>query len=149
MTKSPFWKNKPLSEFSAAEWESICTHCGRCCQLKLEDEDSGEIYFTDIVCRYFNAQSGCCTEYANRCSLVPECLKLTPDNIDKIPWMPKRCAYRILNQTGNLPDWHPLITGRPLSPEHTVCGRVVSELLIKEEDFEDHIIEEDDDDRSC
>lgn len=56
---------------------------------------------------------------------------------------------RILNQTGNLPDWHPLITGRPLSSEHTVCGRVVSELLIKEEDFEDHIIEEDDDDRSC
>jgi len=44
----PFWR-KPLEDLNQAEWESLCDGCGRCCLVKLEDEDTGEIHFTDIA----------------------------------------------------------------------------------------------------
>lgn len=138
-----FWEIKKPGEFSASEWESVCTRCGQCCRIKLEDEESGEVYFTDVVCRYFNHDESTCTRYADRCKLVPECLKLTPDSLGRIAWMPKRCAYRILHETGALPPWHPLITGHPLDSQFSVCGKVISEVLVEEQDLEDHIIEDD------
>ena len=46
-----FWKTKTLEEMSEAEWESLCDGCGRCCLEKLEDEDTGDIYFTHISCK--------------------------------------------------------------------------------------------------
>lgn len=143
-----FWQKKSLQDFTDNEWESICTNCGRCCQIKLQDEDSDEVYYTDIVCQYFNHETCRCNQYLNRCTLVPECVKLTPDNLDAISWMPRLCAYRILNETGDLPDWHPLKTQQPLAIEHSVKGRVISEIMVKEEDWEDHIIEEEEDDRN-
>lgn len=145
MTKNNFWKNKKLSEFTPQEWESICSGCGRCCQIKLEDEDSGEIYYTDVVCRYFDEQTCRCREYQNRCTLVPTCYKLNPENINLLKWMPRLCAYRILNETGNLPDWHPLLTGQPLAPRYSVKGRIINETLVDENELEDHIIEDGDD----
>lgn len=138
----PFWKTKPLNQFTESEWESICTHCGHCCQIKLQDDQTEDIYFTDIVCRYFDTEKCCCTEYDNRCTLVPTCLKLTPNNLDSIPWMPEVCAYRILKESGELPSWHPLITKAPLAESLSVKGKVISELLVDEEEWEDHIIED-------
>jgi len=140
-----FWKEKRPQDFTTEEWESICTRCGKCCQIKLQDEDSEDIFYTDLVCRYFDNETCCCSQYKNRCTLVPACLKLTPENWNKIPWIPQECAYHILCQTGDLPDWHPLVTGHPLSDEHSVKGKVVSEALVPEDEWEDHIIEDEDD----
>lgn len=138
-----FWDNKKLSDFTEEEWESVCTNCGRCCLIKLQDDDTEEIYYTDVVCRYFDQQNCRCSEYAKRCQLVPACLKLTPQNIDQISWMPQECAYRRLKDSRGLPDWHPLLTGKNDS-SHSIKDHCISEDLVSEDQLEDHIIEEED-----
>jgi hypothetical protein len=138
VTKQPFWRTKKLSEFTTAEWESVCSRCGRCCLIKLQDEDSDEVYYTRIICHLFDQQNHRCLEYQNRCTLVPECLKITPENIDSITWMPKACAYRILNETGDLPDGHPLKGGTEIPP---LPDDLTTDILVAEDDFEDYIIE--------
>ncbi len=85
-----------MKKLSSKEWENICNHCGKCCLIKLEDEKSGEIYYTNVICRYFDEEKMCCSVYDKRCELVPDCLKLSLQNVDKITWMPKTCAYRKL-----------------------------------------------------
>lgn len=115
------------------EWERICRRCGRCCLLKLQDEETDEIYYTNVICRYYDIEHQLCTVYDRRCSLVPACLKLTPQNIDKLPWMPKVCAYRQLFDK----DYK----AKELK---TLAGRVVSEALVKDEDLENHIVDWDD-----
>ncbi len=138
--KKDFWKYKKLEEFSDDEWEQICCNCGRCCLIKLQDEDNDDVFYTSIVCRYFDCGCRKCKVYEKRCELVPECLKVSPENIDKIEWMPKKCAYRILYETGNLPDWHPLLgnkTELPKMPEN-----LVADCLVDESCWEDYIVED-------
>ena len=43
-----FWE-LPLEQLDAREWEALCDGCGRCCLVKLEDEDSGEVAFTELA----------------------------------------------------------------------------------------------------
>ena len=74
-----FWKTKTLEEMSSAEWESLCDGCARCCLEKLEDEDTGEIYFTHVSCRLLDAGPCACKDYANRSGQVPDCVRLTPE----------------------------------------------------------------------
>ena len=112
------------------EWENICNNCGWCCLIKVQDEDSDEVYYTKVVCKYMNLDNCTCTEYEKRCTLVPECLKLTPENVDKIEWMPKCCAYRKLFDK---------VAPKPAPKVNTFC---VSELVVNEEDLEDYIIDE-------
>ncbi len=45
---SAFWRTKTLDDLTQREWESLCDGCGRCCLVKLEDEDTGKILRTDI-----------------------------------------------------------------------------------------------------
>ncbi|MCW5725158.1 MAG: YcgN family cysteine cluster protein [Maricaulaceae bacterium] len=138
----PFWKTKSLAEMSAAEWESLCDGCGKCCLIQLEDPEEGARAFTSIACRLFDGAACRCTDYANRAERVPDCVVLTPDTIGALGWMPKTCAYRLLAEGKPLPDWHPLVSGDPDSVHAygiSVRGRTVSETDVPEEDWERHI----------
>ena len=120
---------KKLSDYTSEEWEAVCNQCGKCCLIKLQDDDTEEIYYTDVVCQYMDMKTCRCTHYKERCQLVPTCLKLTPENVDKIEWMPPSCAYRAL------------IEGSPRPERKPISGRCVSELEVPEEELEDHIID--------
>jgi hypothetical protein len=111
--EAPFWKTKSLAEMTEAEWESLCDGCGKCCLIGLEDEDTGEIYLTDVACQLFDGAACRCTDYPNRQSRVPDCVKLTPNNVGTLHWLPKTCAYRLVNEKRDLCWWHPLVSGDP------------------------------------
>jgi uncharacterized cysteine cluster protein YcgN (CxxCxxCC family) len=108
---APFWKTKKLEEMSRAEWEALCDGCGKCCMAKLEDADTGEIYWTSVSCRLFDAGKCRCTDYRNRLERVPDCVGLTPDNVRNLPWLPATCAYRLIAEGKDLYWWHRLVSG--------------------------------------
>jgi len=122
----PFWRTKRLIEMTEAEWESLCDGCGRCCLVKLEDEDTGEIASTDIACRLFDEATCRCTDYPNRSDKVPDCVRLTPDVVPTLGWLPVTCAYRLVASGQDLPWWHPLVSGTPatvVAAKVSVLGR--------------------------
>lgn len=124
-----FWRHKKLGEMSAQEWESLCDGCGKCCLNKLIDEDD-EVLYTNVACRLLDGDCVRCTRYKDRFRLVPDCVRLTPETVGKLKWLPSTCAYRLLNEGQDLPDWHPLVSGRPESVVEagvSVQGRVISE----------------------
>ena len=125
-----FWKHKRLSDMSQSEWESLCDGCALCCMNKLEDEDTGEVFYTDLACKLLDLDTCRCTDYANRAKLVADCLVLTHDAEDAFEWLPASCAYRRLAKGQDLPEWHPLITGDPNSVHEagiSMLGKAVSE----------------------
>jgi uncharacterized cysteine cluster protein YcgN (CxxCxxCC family) len=118
---------------TAPEWESLCDGCGLCCLIRFEDEDTGEIIPTRVHCRLFDSTLCRCSNYAERKAHVPDCIKLTPGNIDDLLWMPRSCAYRRLHEGRGLADWHPLISGDPESVHRagvSVRGETVSEASL-------------------
>ena len=102
-----------MEEMTTREWESLCDGCGRCCLEKLEDEDSGEVFYTSVACRFLDLQTCRCTVYEKRTTRAPECLFLTPEKTTTIAWLPATCAYRLLAEGKNLQWWHPLVSGDP------------------------------------
>ena len=111
--EKPFWKTKTLDEMSDAEWESLCDGCGKCCLIGIEDEANGEILLTDVACKLFDGATCRCSDYANRKAKVPDCVKLTPQNVKELYWLPKTCAYRLVANGEDLRWWHPLVSGDP------------------------------------
>lgn len=140
----PFWRTKTLDAMTSEEWESLCDGCGRCCLVKLEDEDTGRIHATDIGCRLFDAGTCRCKDYANRSATVPDCVTLTPKEVRELAWLPPTCAYRLVGEGRDLPWWHPLVSGDPetvVIAGVSVRGRVyASEEDIAEDDLPERIV---------
>jgi len=139
-----FWKQKSLTEMSQKEWELLCDGCGRCCLLRLEDEDSGEIFTTRLSCNQLDIGKCRCKAYGDRHQIVPDCIALTPENIGSLDWIPKSCAYRRLYEGRELAWWHPLVSGDPDSVHEagiSVRPWAIDEDRVKEEDVEKYIYE--------
>ena len=140
---SNFWEEKSLEQMNPDEWESLCDGCGKCCLHKLENEKTNDVYYTSIACEYLNVSNCLCKDYANRKSLVPECIVLNKENINTFNWLPSTCAYRVLSEGGVLSEWHPLISLSDNSVHEvgvSVTSYAVSESEVLETDFEDYII---------
>jgi hypothetical protein len=144
MTAPAYWKTTPLEEMSPQEWELLCDGCAKCCLLKLEDEETGEIAYTRLHCRLLDAKTCQCSDYANRRVHVPDCVKLTPASLEDLVWLPKSCAYKLVQEGKDLPDWHHLVCGdrgRIHETGNSVMGRTVSEDMVCEDDQEDWIFD--------
>ena len=137
-----FWDEKTLEELSVAEWEALCDGCGRCCLMKLEDEDTGEVFTSDVHCRLLDGESCRCTDYPGRQAKVPDCIKLTPENVRTISWIPRTCAYRRIAEGRGLAWWHPLVSGDPdtvFAAGVSVRGRSVPEDAVQPGEWESHV----------
>lgn len=138
----PFWRIKPLEAMNRQEWESLCDGCGRCCLNKLEDFDTGEIFWTSLACAQLDCETCRCRNYETRFDIVPDCIDLTPAKVRELAWLPPTCAYRIVAEGGDLHWWHPLVSGRSETVHEagiSVRGRATSEEGIAIEDYEDHL----------
>jgi uncharacterized cysteine cluster protein YcgN (CxxCxxCC family) len=140
---APFWRTKPLQSLSREEWESLCDGCAKCCLQKLEDEETREIYFTNVVCDLLDLQNCRCSHYQERSTLVPNCITLQPSDLKDPYWLPPSCAYRLIAEGKDLPGWHPLrFHGDKQQMRlggHSIQGKVVKES--EADDWEHHLID--------
>lgn len=128
---------------SALEWESLCDGCAKCCLVKLEDVETEELHTTSVVCALLDQDLCRCRDYPNRHVHVPTCVKLSPQNVGALDWMPQTCAYRLLANGKDLPWWHPLVSGDPNTVHDagiSVRYKVISEDEVVDEDLEDYIV---------
>ena len=126
-----------MAEMSPSEWESLCDNCGKCCCIRLEDDVTGDIYITDVACKLFDPATCKCTDYPNRSQKVPDCVTLTKDNVAQLKWMPRTCAYRLISEGKDLPDYHHLISGSRDTIHEvgmSVQDAVTSEVFVTEDE---------------
>ena len=156
----PFWQEKTLKEMNRKEWESLCDGCAKCCLHKFIDDDSttdetelmptdhikeGEqMSYSNIACFLLNDKTCQCSQYNDRTTLVPDCVKLTQDNLDDVFFMPPSCTYRRLQEGRGIPSWHPLLNKGKSSAMHkagmSVRGKIVKDTDVNIENFEDYIV---------
>ncbi len=140
-----YWETVALEAMTRPEWEALCDGCGKCCLIKLEDEDTGQVKYTSVACRLFDDQTCRCGNYALRKQLVRGCVVIRPENLDTtLEWMPATCAYKLLAAGKPLFAWHPLLTGDPQSVHAagiSVRGKTTPEYSVAEDELENHLIE--------
>lgn len=142
-TTSEFWKAKSLNQMSDDEWELLCDGCGKCCLVKLENADTGQIHNTSIACKLLDTETCRCSDYKHRKSKVPGCLVLRPLTQYLADLLPGTCAYRLLDEGKELPDWHPLVSGNcqsVIDAGISVAGRVIPEQFVHPDELEDFVI---------
>jgi uncharacterized protein len=140
----PFWRRKSLEEMTDSEWESLCDGCARCCLNKLEEEGSDRTFYTNVGCRLLDSKACRCRDYEHRLEQVDDCVRLTPESLKTITWLPPSCAYVLLAEGKDLYWWHPLVSGDP-ETVHAAGVSVRSHVLASEknvpdEELEDHIV---------
>jgi len=144
--EKPFWEVKTLEQMNESEWESLCDGCGLCCLVRFEDEDTGEILPTRVHCKLYDPNACRCSDYDNRKASVPDCVKLTPQSIENLLWMPRSCAYRRLYEGKGLMDWHYLVCGDPQAVHRagvSVKGQTICESSLNDiEDALDYLDED-------
>jgi hypothetical protein len=141
---SEFWHTRALEALTLEEWEALCDRCGKCCLHKIEDEDSGQVYFTDVACRLLNLDTCQCMDYEHPTQEVPDCLSPTADRVSAIYWLPESCAYRRVAEGRGLAWWHPLVSGDPntvMQAGISVCGRVILEADADLNALEDRVVD--------
>src|ERR1700712_3193542 len=142
--KSRFWESTPLDQLDRAQWEALCDGCGKCCLHKLEDEETAEMFPTNVACKLLDRHSAQCSDYRDRHRYVPECIRLTPAKLAELDWLPPTCAYKLRGEGKPLPGWHYLNTGDRESVH--IAGMSVRGWTISENDAGDleyHIVDRD------
>jgi len=87
-------------KMTSIEWEALCRQCGQCCFEKWVEED-GTIHPTTIACRFLDIHSRQCLVYHKRFEVGEGCVKLTPEVVEVVQWLPEDCGY-IQHKTGRL-----------------------------------------------
>ena len=143
MIIEPFWLDRALESFSIQEWESLCDGCGKCCLHKLEDSQSGAVTYTRVACQLLDTTVCQCKDYRQRQSKVKDCLQVTPAMAKNGDSLPNTCAYPLIAQGADLPEWHPLKTGDKTSTVKqgkSVADRVLSEIYVHPDGLDEHVI---------
>ncbi len=142
--KKSFWKEKKLEQMTPHEWELLCDGCGRCCLEKLEDEDTGEVFYTSVSCCFLDTWTCKCICYDERYKKTQDCLEMTPEEIGTLEWLPRTCAYRLIHEGKDLYNWHPLISGDPETVHDagiSVRHKVISAKHVSPEQLEAYILD--------
>lgn len=137
-----YWEDLPLEKLDRAQWESLCDGCGKCCVNKLEDEETGEFFATNVACRLLDRKAGRCSDYKHRHAYVSECVRLSTSNVREIDWLPTTCAYRLRAAGAQLPEWHYLVSGDPEAVHR--AGESTRGWTISEDDagdLENHMVD--------
>jgi uncharacterized cysteine cluster protein YcgN (CxxCxxCC family) len=139
-----FWQSKTLDQLTPSEWEQLCDGCARCCLYKLQDEDNGEVEYTDIACKLLDLDKCRCTDYHNRHIRMPTCVQVTPQLVRTSSWLPATCAYRLLGEGKPLNWWHPLLCGNTLMIHRVgISIKSIAELEtdVTIDELEEHVVE--------
>lgn len=135
--------SQPLASLSDEQWEALCDHCGRCCLLKLENEETDEVFYTNIICHLYDLDEGRCCNYSQRKQKVVGCVDIKKFGGEIYSQLPETCAYRLRYNNLPLPDWHPLVAGGDGKMQQAmkhIKYRAISEEGLDEKQFEDHIV---------
>jgi len=142
--EAPFWKTKTFEEMTPDEWESLCDGCAKCCLHKIEDMDTGEVFFTNVACRLLDINTCRCKDYQHRSEGVSDCLVLNPELLKEINWLPESCAYRRLAEGRDVAWWHPLVSGDQntvLQAGISICGKIVPEDMVNLDRIEERVVD--------